>query len=247
MKLEGKIAMVTGAGGGMGRAIAMRYAQEGATVAVNDIRSDHAEKTVEDIISNGGKAKAFSADVCSSANVNSMVDDILKAFGKIDILFNNAGILIFQRIIDMGDEMWDRVIKTNLYGSFYCTRAVLSKSMMDQKSGRIIFMASVSPYVGGPMVASYGASKGGVVGLMRATAKEVAYLGITANAIAPGYMVTGMTKSVYRGGTQKRLEEKIALGRLGQPEDISGAAVFLASEDSSYITSHVLFVDGGSI
>jgi len=190
MRLKDKVALITGAGGGIGKAIAMRFAQEEAIVAINDINQTKGETTAYEICQKGGQAKFFPADVSNSTEVENMVDSVLASFHKIDVLVNNAGIIHFQRLVDLSDEMWDRVLRINLYGAFYCTRAVLQRSMMPRKEGSIIFMASVAPYVGGPMVASYSASKGGVVGLMRAVAKEVAFLGIRANAIAPGYIIT---------------------------------------------------------
>jgi 3-oxoacyl-[acyl-carrier protein] reductase len=247
IRLKEKAALVTGAAGGMGLAAAGAFAAAGARVAVNDLHADQVAAAVNSIREQGGEAIPVPADVSDSSAVDAMVGQVLAAFGRIDILVNNAGILHFQRVIDLSDEAWHKVISTNLTGAFYCTRAVLEQAMLKQEYGRIIYMASVSPYVGGPMVASYAASKGGIIGLMKAVAKEVAYAGITANAIAPGYMVTGMTRSFYKGSLQRRLEEGIALGRLGTPEDITGAAVFLASDESAYCTAQVYFVDGGSI
>lgn len=231
----------------MGLAAAKAFASEGARVAVNDLCEEQIAKAVHSIREQGGEALSVPADVSDSHAVNAIVEKVLAVYSRIDILVNNAGIIHFQRVIDLTDEAWHKVISTNLTGAFYCTRAVLEQAMLKQEYGRIIFMASVSPYVGGPMVASYAASKGGIVGLMKAVAKEVAYANITANAIAPGYMVTGMTRPFYKGTLQRRLEETIALGRLGTPEDITGAALFLASDESAYCTAQVYFVDGGSI
>ncbi len=231
----------------MGLACARAFLAEGAIVAANDLEEERLSTAVSSILKQEGEAIKAPCDVSDSGAVNTMVDLILSEYGRIDILVNNAGILHFQRIIDLTDEAWHNVISTNLYGAFYCTRAVLEKAMLKQEYGRIIYMASVSPYVGGPMVASYAASKGGIIGLMKVVAKEVAYAGITANAIAPGYMVTDMTKSFYKGSLQRRLEENIALGRLGTPDDITGLALFLASDESAYCTAQVYFVDGGSV
>lgn len=247
MRLENKVALVTGAASGMGLAMARAFAAEGAKVAINDLREETVAAAVDSIREQGGDAFPAPADVTNSVAVNTIVDEVLERYSRIDILVNNAGIIHFQRIVDLTDEAWQKVINTNLGGGFYCTRAVLERAMLKQEYGRIIFMASVAPYVGGPMVTSYAAAKGGIVGLMRAVAKEVAHAGITANAIAPGYMVTGMTRAFYRGALQRRLEENIALGRLGTPEDVTGAAVFLASDESAYCTAQVYFVDGGSI
>ncbi|MGB7445827.1 MAG: 3-oxoacyl-ACP reductase family protein, partial [Dethiobacteria bacterium] len=239
--------LITGAASGMGLAIARKFVAEGAKVALNDCRKEALEEAVSSFSEGGKDVLAVFADVSNSAEVDRAVDLVLERYGRLDILVNNAGILRFQRIVDLTDEMWQRVIDVNLTGAFYCTRAALDKAMLKQRRGKIIYIASVSPYVGGPMVAPYAASKGGIIGLMRAVAKEVAHAGITANAIAPGYMVTGMTRSVYRGTLQRRLEENIALGRLGRPEDVTGAATFLASDESDYMTAHVMLVDGGSI
>jgi len=247
IRLKNKVALITGAVSGMGLAAAGAFAAEGARIAVNDLDEGKVSATVSTILEQGGEAMPAPCDVSSSSAVNAMVEQVVSEYGRIDILVNNAGILHFQRIIDLTDEMWHKVISTNLDSSFYCTRAVLDRAMLKQEYGRIIYMASVSPYVGGPMIVSYAASKGGIIGLMKAVAKEVAHAGITANAIAPGYMVTGMTRSYYKGSLQRRLEENIALGRLGTPDDITGAALFLASDESAYCTAQVYFVDGGSI
>ncbi len=183
MRLENKVALITGGASGMGLAMARAFASEGARVALNDLNEEKLAEALESVRGQaagpGVEASAVPADVSDSKAVDGMVEAVLERYGRIDILVNNAGILHFQRIVDLTDEAWERVLFTNLFGAFYCTRAVLNRAMLEQEYGRIIFMASVAPYVGGPMVVSYAAAKGGIVGLMRAVAKEVAHAGIT--------------------------------------------------------------------
>lgn len=246
MKLKDRVALVTGAGRGIGRAIALALAREGADVVINDIELKGAEEVAEEIQSLGQGSMAIEADVSDSAAVDRMVQEALARFDRIDILVNNAGIFPLRRVSDTTNEIWDRTIGVILNGTFYCTRAVLSQSMEERRSGRIINIASITPLTADPMVSAYAAAKGGIIGFTKAVAKEVAYLGINVNAIAPGYVDTDMTKRVFRGKLREGLEAKIAMGRLATPEDICGTAVFLASDDSSYLTGQIIIVDGAS-
>lgn len=246
MKLKDRVALVTGAGRGIGRAIALALAREGADVVINDIELKGAEDVAEEIKSLGRTSMAIEADVSDSAAADRMVQEALASFGRIDILVNNAGIFPLRRVSDTTNEIWDRTIGVILNGTFYCTRAVLSQSMEERRSGRIINIASITPLTADPMVSAYAAAKGGIIGFTKAVAKEVAYLGINVNAIAPGYVDTDMTKRVFRGKLREGLEAKIAMGRLATPEDICGTAVFLASDDSSYLTGQIIIVDGAS-
>ena len=249
-RLKDKVALITGGGGGIGGAIGVAYAREGARVCLCDLKNEGMDQTIEEIQKNGGaEGMKFITDVTDSAAVNQMVKEIVAKLGSIDILVNTAGIFPMNPITEIDDASWDKTIRTHLYGAFYCTRAVLKESMLPRCEGRIINIASLAPYVGGPAVAEYTSAKGGIIGLNIAVAKELAKTGINVNAIAPGYINTPMTQHLYTEGPIKEALEtwKIAKGRIGTPEDIVGTAIFLASEESSYITGQVIFVDGGSI
>lgn len=246
MRLKDRVALVTGGGRGIGRAIALGFAKEGADVAVNDLDPKSAGGVCEEIQSLGRKSMGIQADVSDSHQVDAMVEEILDKFGRIDVLVNNAGIFPLRLVTDTSDEIWNRTIGVILNGAFHCTRAVLSRSMISHRSGRIVNIASLTPITADPMVSAYAAAKGGVIGFTRAVAREVGYAGINVNAIVPGYIDTDMTKGVFRGKLREGLEGKIALGRIGLPEDIVGAAVFLACDDSIYLTGQVIIVDGAS-
>jgi NAD(P)-dependent dehydrogenase (short-subunit alcohol dehydrogenase family) len=251
-RLQDKVALITGGGGGIGGAIAVAYARERANVCICDLNEKGLDDVLENVKKEGVKGKKFIVDVSDSAAVDQMVKDIVSEFGSVDILVNTAGTFHVKSITDIEDESWDRTIKVHLYGTFYCTRAVLRESMLQKNTGRIINIASLSPYTGGPPrtgVAEYSAAKGGIVGFNKAVAKEVAYTDINVNAIAPGYINTPMTSNLYSDGPIKEALEtwKIAKGRVGTPDDLVGTAIFLAGDDSTYMTGQVLFVDGGSI
>ena len=244
MKLKDKVALVTGASRGLGKAIALQLAAEGARVTVNYMKSaDQAEGVVKEIISRGGSAAAVQADITSLAEVEKMVDSLYEQFGRIDILVNNAGVTKDELLISMTPEDWDSVIKTNLGGLFNCTKAV-AKYMMVQKSGRIINISSVAGERGGRGQSNYAASKGGINAFTRSVAMELAPKKITVNAVAPGVVETEMSSTVIRRAKDIILDA-IALKRLGQPEEIAKVVAFLASDDSSYITGEVIRVDGG--
>jgi len=248
-RLQDKVALITGGGGGIGGAIGAAYAREGAKVCLCDLNNDAMDPFMEDIRKEGAEGIQFIVDVTDSAAIDRMVKDIVARLGQVDILVNTAGTFPMHGITEIEDESWDRTIKVHLYGSFYCIRAVLRESMLPRQAGRIVNIASLAPFVGGPGVAEYTAAKGGIVGLNIAVAKELALTGINVNAIAPGYINTPMTQHLYSEGPIKEALEtwKIAKGRIGKPEDIVGTAVFLASQESAYITGQVIFVDGGSI
>jgi 3-oxoacyl-[acyl-carrier protein] reductase len=242
--LNGKVALVTGASRGIGRAIALHLAESGADVVVNYAGSEAAaQEVVEQITALGRKAVKVRADVSSSAEAEDMVKQTIEAFGKIDILVNNAGITRDNLIMRMKEEEFDQVIATNLKGVFNCIKAV-TRSMMKQRSGRIINISSVVGVMGNPGQANYVAAKAGVIGLTKATAKELATRNITVNAVAPGFIETDMTDKLT-GDTREQLLKQIPLERLGQPEDIAKAVRFLASDDSSYMTGQTIHVDGG--
>lgn len=246
MKLEGKKALVTGASRGIGRAIALALAAEGADVAVNYAGSEAAAKEVAaEIEAMGRKAFVIQADISSNAAATEMIDKVVAEFGRIDILVNNAGITRDGLLMRMKEEDWDAVLTTNLKGVFNCTKASI-RYMMKQRAGHIVSISSVVGLMGNAGQANYAAAKAGVIGFTKAVAKEVAARGITVNAVAPGFIQTDMTK-VLSEKVVEGMKASIPLARLGDPEDIAKAVVFLASDDASYITGQTLNVDGGMV
>ena len=242
MSLNGKTALVTGASRGIGRAIALRLAEDGANVAVIYAGSaDKAEAVVNEITALGVNAKAYRCNVADSAAVNETVKAVTNDLGKIDILVNNAGITRDGLMLRMKDEDFDAVLDTNLKGAFNMIRACYS-GFIRKKSGRIINISSVSGIMGNAGQANYSASKAGVIGLTKSVARELAAKGITCNAVAPGFIQTDMTENL---GDNNPLLNSIPLGRMGKPEDIAAAVAFLASDSAAYITGEVLKVDGG--
>ena len=242
MSLNGKTALVTGASRGIGRAIALRLAEDGANVAVIYAGSaDKAEAVVNEITALGVNAKAYRCNVADSAAVNESVKAVTNDLGKIDILVNNAGITRDGLMLRMKDEDFDAVLDTNLKGAFNMIRACYS-GFIRKKSGRIINISSVSGIMGNAGQANYSASKAGVIGLTKSVARELASRGITCNAVAPGFIQTDMTENL---GDNNPLLNSIPLGRMGKPEDIAAAVAFLASDSAAYITGEVLKVDGG--
>ena len=242
MSLNGKTALVTGASRGIGRAIALRLAEDGANVAVIYAGSaDKAEAVVNEITALGVNAKAYRCNVADSAAVNETVKAVTNDLGKIDILVNNAGITRDGLMLCMKDEDFDAVLDTNLKGAFNMIRACYS-GFIRKKSGRIINISSVSGIMGNAGQANYSASKAGVIGLTKSVARELASRGITCNAVAPGFIQTDMTENL---GDNNPLLNSIPLGRMGKPEDIAAAVAFLASDSAAYITGEVLKVDGG--
>ncbi|KOP82104.1 3-oxoacyl-[acyl-carrier-protein] reductase [Cytobacillus solani] len=246
MKLERKIALVTGASRGIGREIALGLAKQGADVVVNYSGSeDRANQVVAEIKELGRNAIAVQCDVSNSESVANMVKATIDTFGKLDILVNNAGITKDNLLMRMKEEEWDDVININLKGVFLCTKAV-TRQMMKQRSGRIINISSIVGVSGNPGQANYVAAKSGVIGLTKTTAKELSSRGITVNAIAPGFITTDMTDKLTEDVKDQMLKQ-IPLARFGEPEDIANVVVFLASEDSKYMTGQTLHVDGGMV
>ncbi|MCI7477362.1 MAG: 3-oxoacyl-[acyl-carrier-protein] reductase [Selenomonadales bacterium] len=246
MMLEGKTALVTGASRGIGKAIALRLAKEGANIAINFAGNVAAAEEVKAAIeADGGKAILVQADVSDSAAVDAMVKTVVDTFGGIDILVNNAGITRDGLLMRMKEEDWDAVLNTNLKSIFLCTKAV-SKLMMKKRSGRIVNMSSVVGVNGNAGQANYSAAKAGAIGFTKSMAKELAGRGITVNAIAPGFIQTDMT-AVLPEAVKESMAKSIPLGRLGAPEDIAGTVLFLVSDCASYITGQVINVDGGMV
>lgn len=239
-----QVAVVTGASKGIGKAIAVALAKEGYLVIVNYNGSEEAAtKTVDEIIANGGKAKAYQCNVSQYDACQAFIEEVVNTYGGIDVLVNNAGITRDGLIARMSEEAFDQVIGTNLKGAFHCIRFAV-KTMMKQRSGRIISISSVSGVLGNAGQANYSASKAGIIGLTKSVAREVAKRHITVNAIAPGFIKTDMTDQLS-DAVKENVTQSIPLGEFGTPEDIANAVVFLASEKASYITGQVLCVDGG--
>lgn len=243
--LEGKNAVVTGSAGGIGKAIAMLFASEGAAVAIWDLDSETAEHTAQTIRATGGSATAAAVDVSRSDNVADAARKVAADLGSVHILVNNAGITRDNLLIRMSDDEWNRVLDVNLNGAFHVTKAFVP-GMLRQRAGKIISISSVVGLMGNPGQANYAASKAGILGMTKSLAKELAPRGICVNAIAPGFIQTRMTEALTEDQKQA-LALRIPLGRLGQPEDIASAALFLASELSDYVTGQILVVDGGMV
>lgn len=245
MCLENRVALVTGASQGIGRAIALKLASNGAMVAINYYpgQNEKAALVVEEITRSGGLAFPVAADVSKNTEVEEMVDSVIKRFGTLDILVNNAGITRDQLLLRMKDQDWEAVLTTNLNGVFYCTRAAL-KGMLKNRWGRVVSIASVVGVIGNAGQSNYGAAKAGIIGFTKCVAREVASRGVTVNAVAPGYIGTEMTAQISLQA-QEELQRRIPLGRIGKPEDVAGAVVFLVSPAGDYITGQILNVDGG--
>jgi 3-oxoacyl-[acyl-carrier protein] reductase len=245
MKLEGRVALVTGASQGIGHACALALARQGASVAVAARNQVKLDELVSQIAASGGKAAAFAIDVADEEQVKAGIKAAIGQFGKIDILVNNAGITRDQLVMRMKRADWDSVLSTNLTSAYLCIQNVIP-SMLKQRWGRIINIASIFGQMGQAGQANYSASKAGLIGLTMAIAREVASRGITSNAVAPGFIETSMTAALSEEFKQNAVKQ-IPLGRVGTPDDIASAVAFLASEEASYITGHVLNVNGGML
>ena len=245
MSLTGRIAFVTGASQGIGRACALKLATAGAAVAAAARNQDKLNELVGEITASGGKAAAFALDVSDEEQVKSAIKAAIAHFSKIDILVNNAGITRDQLIMRMKRADWDAVLQTNLTSAYLCIQQVTS-SMLKQRWGRIINITSVFGQMGQAGQANYSASKAGLIGLTMAIAREVGSRNITCNAVAPGFIETAMT-AVLSEELRRTAVQQIPLGRVGSPDDVASAVAFLASDDASYITGHVLNVNGGML
>jgi 3-oxoacyl-[acyl-carrier protein] reductase len=241
--IAGRVSLVTGASRGIGLAIARAFAAEGAFVVLAARDTARLQDAVALIQAAGGRAEALALDVANRASVEAGIAGILAAHGRIDHLVNNAGVTRDNLLLRMKDAEWQQVIETNLTGAFLCTQAVL-KPMLKQKGGRIVTITSVVGLAGNAGQANYAASKAGLVGFTKSVAREVASRGITANAIAPGFIETDMTAAMTDKAREAVLGA-IPLGRVGRPEDVAGAALFLVSDAAAYVTGQVLAVDGG--
>jgi len=243
MEFKGQVALVTGSARGIGRAIAEALARKGVALAIADVNLDEAKATSADLAKNGVKTMALRIDVASSREVITAFEEILKEFGRLDILVNNAGITRDSLLLRMKEEDWDAVIDVNLKGVFLCAKEAV-KAMAKQRYGRIVNIASVVAFMGNPGQANYSASKAGIVGLTKTLAKEYASRGITANAVAPGFITTAMTDALTEN-VKEEMKKAIPMARFGTIEDVANAVVFLASPSSGYITGQVIHVNGG--
>ena len=244
--LTGKVALVTGGSRGIGRAIALALAGQGARVTVNYVANkDAANDVVGNIAGCGGQAVALQGDVSQPEDARRLIDETMTAFDGLHILVNNAGLTQDDLLLRMSEEAWDRVMAVDLRGAYLCTKAAL-RPMIRQRWGRIISIASVAGLVGNPGQANYAAAKAGLIGFTKSVAKEVASRNVTANAIAPGLVRTEMTAGLTEG-QQQAVVQLVPLGRWATPEEVAPAAVFLASEEAGYITGSVLTVDGGLV
>jgi len=245
MELDGKVALVTGAAQGIGRVISEELAGQGAHVILGDVNLEGAEKTAAELKQTGAKASAVRIDVSSSSDVQSAFDSIIKQYKPVDIVVNNAGITRDGLLVRMKEMDWDSVMNINLKGSFLCSQQA-AKQMMKQKSGAIVNIASIVGLMGNFGQANYSASKAGLIGFTKTLAREVAPRGIRANAIAPGFIDTEMTR-VLEDSVREKLIEQIPLARLGEPKDVAHCVSFLVSEKASYITGQVISVNGGML
>ncbi len=244
--LSGKSAIVTGGSRGIGKAIALRLARQGADVAFSYKGNEAAaQATAAELEALGRRALAVQADVTDPTSAEGLVKQALEAFGKVDILVNNAGITRDDLIMRMSPDMWREVLETNLFGAFYATKAV-TRPMLKAKGGRIVNITSVSGQAGQMGQANYSSAKAGLIGLTKATARELASRGITCNAVAPGFVLTELTRTLPED-LQKQIIERTPLGRFGTTEEVANAVAFLASDEAAYITGQVLAVDGGLV
>ena len=245
MSLTGKVAIVTGAAQGIGRAIAEKLACDGADIVVADLDPGRSQETVGAVEKLGRRALNVKVNVADFNDVKAMIDQVLREWGKVDILVNNAGITRDALLLRMKEEDWNLVLQVNLNGTFHCTKAVL-QPMTKQRYGRIVNIASIVGVMGNVGQANYAASKAAVIGFTKTVAREYASRNVTVNAVAPGFIDTAMTQGLP-SDVKETLQKQIPLGRLGRPEDVAAAVRFLVSDEAAYITGHVLHVNGGML
>ncbi len=243
MRLQGRVAAITGGALGIGRATALLFAEEGATVALGDVQLEAAEKVAQEISHRGGKAIAIGLDVGDAAQVQAFVDRVVGEFGRLDVMFANAGIAHSAPFLEHPEAQWHRVLRVNLTGVFLCCQAA-ARQMVRQGGGRIITTASINGFRGVENLAGYNAAKAGVIELTRTMAVELAQHRIAVNSIAPAQIDTRLTRTLPEEARRRRVE-RIPMGRFGEPEEVARVALFLASDDASYVTGHTLAVDGG--
>lgn len=243
MRLKGKNALITGAARGIGKAIALGMAKEGANIGVADVNIENAENTAREVRTLGVKSIAVKLDVSRQDSVSNTFQTFVKELGALDILVNNAGITRDTVLLRMKEEDWDAVLNVNLKGSFLCSKEAV-KIMAKQRSGKIISISSVVAFIGNPGQANYSSSKAGLIGLTKTIAKEYASRGIRANAIAPGFIQTAMTDALT-DEVKGEMKRAVPLGQFGTPEDVANTVIFLASNESDYITGQVIHVNGG--
>jgi NAD(P)-dependent dehydrogenase (short-subunit alcohol dehydrogenase family) len=244
MRLRGRVAAITGGALGIGRATALLFAEEGATVALGDIELPGAEQVAQEIARRGGKAIAIGLDVGDAGQVQAFVDRVVETFGRLDIMFANAGIAHSAPFLEHPEAQWHRVLRVNLTGVFLCGQAAARQMVKQGGGGRIITTASINGFRGVENLVGYNAAKAGVIELTRTMAVELAQHRIAVNAIAPAQIDTRLTRSLPEGARRRRVE-RIPMGRFGEPEEVARAALFLASDDASFVTGHTLAVDGG--
>jgi 3-oxoacyl-[acyl-carrier protein] reductase len=245
VKQETRVALITGAARGIGRSIALRLARDKIRIAIGDLMLEEGEKTKAEIEASGAETIFVPLNVTDENSAKDAIAEVNERWGRIDILVNNAGITRDKLLLRLGQEDWDAVLNVNLKGAYICSRAVLP-TMLRQRCGRIVNIASVVGIVGNPGQTNYAASKAGLIGFTKALAREVATRNITVNAVAPGYITTQMVQKLPEE-VQKAVLAQIPAGRFGTPEDVAGVVVFLCSDDASYVTGHVINIDGGLV